>query len=162
MIKQLIILAVLLSWLLPISTEAATKGQQLIPFSGPVLSGGTVDLGEVIGKKPVLLVFWASWCPSCKKEVPKINALYREFGPQGMAFIGINVGVNDSESRARKFAEQTEMEYPVYMDREGKLTRQYMVQGVPTLLIGDRHGRVVHVGHMAPKISPQAFEKLMK
>lgn len=55
--------------------SAAQLGQPLIAFKGTDLKGEQYDLQQSIGTKPIMLIFWASWCPTCKSEAPKINKL---------------------------------------------------------------------------------------
>ena len=155
------LLLVLAFLLLPASLPAVQEGQQLLPFKGTDLEGNVLDLRQSIGTKPVLLVFWASWCPSCKEEVPKINRLAEKYGGRGMEFIAINVGYNDSVERARAFMEKTRMRYPAYFDGSGKVTQQYQLLGVPTILIADKHGVVRFRNFMTPDITETNFSQLM-
>lgn len=155
----LLLLLVLL--LLPGLSPAAEVGQPLIPFKGNLLNGQPFDLQPSIGSKPVMLIFWASWCPSCKTEVPKINQLVAKFGGQGMEFIAINVGFNDSVERAQDFVRKTGMTYPVYFDATSKVTEQYRLQGVPTILVADKHGVIRFRNYATPAITDANFALLM-
>lgn len=145
---------------LPMTANALRTGDTLPSFSGTDLDGKPVDLAQVIGKQPVLLVFWASWCPNCKREVPQLNKLYKKYGPQGMVFIGINVGFNDSVGRARAFVEITKMAYPVLFDRKTTLSKLFNVQGVPTVFVADKKGRLVSRTFGAPDLTDEQFQQL--
>lgn len=142
--------------------RAAEPGEALPLFSAQSLEGQPVELNKIVGKKPVLLVFWASWCPSCKAEVPKLNRLYEKLGPKGMVFLGINIGANDSPERARAFIQKTGMKYPVVFDQNSAITRTYRVLGVPTLVVADKGGRIVFQGHQVPDTFEQELGKLLK
>ena len=146
---------------LPASLPAVQQGQQLIPFKGTDLAGKAFDLQQSIGRRPVLLVFWASWCPSCKTEVPKINKLAEKYSGQGMDFIAVNVGYNDSVERAQAFMEKTGMRYPAYFDGSSKVSEQYQLVGVPTILIADKHGVIRFRNFMTPDITEANFNQLM-
>ncbi len=147
---------------LPMSAGAVNIGDMLLPFAGTDMQGKPVDLTTVIGKQPVMLVFWASWCPNCKVEVPKINKLYEKYSPQGMTFLGINVGFNDTVGRAAAFVELTKTAYPVFFDNKSVVTKKYKIQGVPTILMADKSGRVVFRNFIAPEISDQDFKELSR
>ncbi|HFQ90188.1 MAG TPA: TlpA family protein disulfide reductase [Desulfobulbus sp.] len=159
--KQLVILTLLLFLLLPSLALALGRGQKVSLFSGRDLNGKTIDMSRLIGKKPVMLVFWASWCPSCREEVPKINKLYKKYHKEGMAFIGINVGYNDSVARAQAFVRKTGMAFPVIFDERGKITRMFAVQGVPTVFVADRNGVIRYKNYGLPTMSDQDFQKLL-
>ena len=88
---------------LPAAAPAVQPGQMLVPFKGTDLDGQPFDLAESIGKRPVMLVFWASWCPSCRTEVPKINDLAARYGKRGMAFVAVNVGSVQGVKRGYTF-----------------------------------------------------------
>lgn len=154
----------LFTWLLllPCSLPAAEQvGQQLIPFKGYDLNGQPIDLQQSIGSKPIMLVFWASWCPSCKDEVPKINQLAEKFRSRGMDFIAVNVGFNDSVERAQAFVKKTGMSYPALFDATGMIAEQYTLQGVPTIIIADKQGVIRFRNFGAPDISEANFSQLM-
>ena len=129
---------------------ALDKGEKLLPFAGETLQGQTIDLGDIIGKKPVMLVFWASWCPNCVREIPLIDQLLTSPAAKDLQVIAVNVGHNDSEARARKFMEETKMTYPVIFDRKSKITRQYKIFSVPTVFISNTEGKVVFRQHFIP------------
>lgn len=130
--------------LLPVSAYCLARGDRLIPFSATDMDGNSVELEKIIGNQPVMLVFWASWCPNCTREVPKINSYVESLGKKGMKFIGINIGYNDSPARARAFMEKTKMTYPNIFDKDRTITGQYKIFGVPTIIIADKSGKVVH------------------
>ncbi len=147
--------------LFPSLALALTPGQKVSLFSGQALDGRTIDMRQLVGKKPVMLVFWASWCPSCREEVPKINQLYKKYRDQGMEFIGINVGYNDSVARARAFVKKTGMAYPVIFDKRGKISKMFAVQGVPTVFVTDRNGVIRFKNYGLPTMSEQDFRQLL-
>ncbi len=158
--RHSILLTLALLLLLPVSALALNQGDSLIPFSGQDMDGKTVDLATVIGKKPVMLIFWASWCPNCKSEVPKVNELVKKYQTQGMEFIGINVGFNDSEGKARRFMEKNGVSYPIIFDKKGDIPRQYGVQGVPTILVADKNGLIMFKNYSVPEITDELFKQL--
>ncbi len=147
--------------LLPISALAIGQGDPLPSFTGTDMDGKKIDMATVIGKKPVMLVFWASWCPTCKTEVPKVNEQVKKYRSKGMEFIGINVGFNDSVERARKFMTKTGMNYPVLFDDKNTISRMYGVQGVPTIVMADKSGRIVFKNYGVPDITDDDFKGLM-
>ena len=155
-----ILVALLMFVFLPCTVPAVQQGQMLVPFKGNDLEGKPIDLAQIIGTKPVMLVFWASWCPSCKTEVPKINQLAGKFRSRGMEFIAVNVGYNDSVERAQAFARNTGMTYPAIFDGSGKITERYQLQGVPTILIADKKGKVLFRNFATPDISEANFSLL--
>ena len=163
MAKNYLQIVLLLTWLLllPCSLLAEQEGQRLLPFKGYDLNGQPFDLQQSIGHKPIMLVFWASWCPSCKTEVPKINQLAEKFQSRGMEFIAVNVGYNDSVGRAQAFVKKTGMSYPVFFDAKGLITEQYQLQGVPTIIIADKQGVIRFKNYAAPDITEATFAQLM-
>ena len=158
-LKTIFLLTLLL--LLPAALPAAQVGQPLIPFKGIDLKGQPYDLQASIGSKPVMLIFWASWCPTCKTEVPKINQLAEKYRSRGMEFVAVNVGFNDSVERANAFAAATGMTYPAFFDGSGKLAEKYGLQGVPMIIIADKHGIIRFRNFAAPDITEANFAQLM-
>jgi len=156
-LKALLLIFYLL--FLPSSLWAVQEGQQLIPFQGTDLNGNPIDLTQSIGAKPVMLVFWASWCPSCRAEVPKINSQVEKYKSQGLEVVGVNVGYNDSVEKARKFAQKNKMAYPSYFDTNGQVTAKYNLIGVPTIVLADKHGVVRFRNFMTPDISQENFAR---
>lgn len=151
-----------LVWFLfvPCLVSAVQQGEQLVPFKGTDLDGKPIDLAQIVGHKPIMLVFWASWCPSCKTEVPKINQLAEKYRSRGMEFIAVNVGYNDSVERAQAFARKTGMTYPAIFDGSGKITERYKLQGVPTIIIADKKGVIRFRNFATPDISEANFNLL--
>ena len=160
--KLLSTLILLLSFLFASLSPATARGEdRLLPFKGMSLAGKPLDMEQVIGKRPVMLIFWASWCPSCRVEVPKINKLAEKYQGRGMDFIAINVGHNDSVERAQAFANKNGMTYPILFDSSSQITDQYRVQGVPTVIIADKRGIIRFRNFGAPDISEADFTELL-
>lgn len=158
LVKTLLLLVMLLS--LSGALHAAQVGEPLIPFKGIDLNGQPYDLQQSIGNKPVMLIFWASWCPTCRTEVPKVNQLAEKFRSRGMEFVAVNVGFNDSVERANAFIEKTGMAYPAFFDGSGTVAEKYRLQGVPTVIIADKHGVIRFRNYTTPDISEANFAQL--
>lgn len=157
-LRLLVLLASLLFF--PGLSPAVQQGQQLVPFKGTDMEGKPFDLAQSIGSKPVMLIFWASWCPTCATEVPKVNRLAQKYGGRGMEFVAVNVGFNDSVERAQAFIRKTGMQYPALFDGSGTITQPYALLGVPTVIIADKKGVVRFRNFVAPDINEEQFAKL--
>ena len=109
------------------------------------LDGKPVDLGQWIGKRPVFLEFWASWCTNCAALLPTVKAAAHRYGSK-IEFVGINVAVNQTPARARKYLETEHPPYRALYDDQGASTRAYHVPGTSYVVIIDAHGTVVYTG----------------
>jgi cytochrome c biogenesis protein CcmG, thiol:disulfide interchange protein DsbE len=108
-------------------------------FELPTLDGDLLDL-ETLRGRPVVLAFWASWCTTCKADVPKLQRAVADWGPQGVAVVG--VVIDDALSVARLAAEDGEHRYPSVFDAEGTARDAYGVRGTPETFLIAADGRV--------------------
>ncbi len=118
-------------------------------FDLSALDGSTFHLAETRGR-PVVLNFWATWCPPCRAEMPTIQA-HSELWGDDLLVVGIEVGETPPEVQA--FVDDFGLTFPVLLDRDGRVARRYFVQGLPTTVVLDADGVVQarHVGAMRPE-----------
>jgi len=140
---------------------SASVGSIAPEFQIKTLSGKLVDSASLKGDKPMILIFWATWCPECKKEIPSINQLYEKFKPKGMEVLALNVGINDSEAKVKKYIEKYKLSYPVAFDQGARITKKFNVQGTPTIIIVDKNGVVRYRGAHIPDDLESHYSKLM-
>ena len=120
-------------------------GDTLSPLVIHDLDGKDVDLGSIIGQKPVLIEFWASWCTSCAAMLPRLKAVHREFGDD-VAFVGINVTVGDSREKARQYVVDEAPPFMVLYDDAGTAAAAWDPPATSFIIIADRTGQVVYTG----------------
>jgi thiol-disulfide isomerase/thioredoxin len=109
------------------------------------LDGKTVDLGQYIGKKPLLLEFWATWCELCEELLPSIRSAQAAYG-SAVEFIGINVTVNQTPARVRRYLQEHQPPFRTLYDDEGTSIRAYKVPATSYVVIVDRAGKVAYTG----------------
>lgn len=109
------------------------------------LSGKNVDLGQYIGKKPVFLEFWATWCERCKELLPRVQAAHATYGHK-VEFIGVNITVNQTPDSVRNYVETHKPGFRTLYDDEGTSTRAYQVPATSYVVIVDRTGKIVYTG----------------
>lgn len=109
------------------------------------LDGKPVDLGQFIGKKPVLLEFWATWCERCEELLPRVRAAHAEFGDR-VEFFGVNVAVNQSPDRVRRWVEANSPPFTTLYDDQGTSTRAYAAPTTSYVVVVDRTGKVAYTG----------------
>ena len=122
------------------------------------LSGKTVKLSDFKGKV-VILDFWATWCPPCRKEIPGFIDLQKKYADKGLVVVGVSL---DEQGAAivQPFVKQLGMTYPVVLG-DGQVVAAYGgIEAIPTTFIIDRQGKVVtvHQGY----VDPAAFEADIK
>jgi peroxiredoxin len=150
--SALVVLAALLAALAPGAQAAedvcnVTRRKANLDFTVKDIAGKDVRLSQYRGQV-VLLNFWATWCVPCKREIPALTALYRDYQERGFVVLGVSV---DSEIRAIKpFARQMKMNYPVLIGagREDLSKAFGPFIGFPTSVLVARDGKVCvrHVG----------------
>lgn len=109
------------------------------------LDGKPVDLGRYIGKRPLFLEFWATWCEVCEELLPRVRAAQAAYGAQ-VEFIGVNVTINQSRDRVRRYVETHQPPFRTLYDDEGASTRAYQVPATSYVVIVDRSGKVAYTG----------------
>ncbi|MCX7830922.1 MAG: TlpA family protein disulfide reductase [Acidobacteria bacterium] len=119
-------------------------------------SNDSVVLSKLKGK-PVVLIFWATWCGPCKREIPQLKELYLKYAPKGVEFLAIAVGWRQTEEDVARFQTKYEIPYQILWDKDNAVSEKYFVQGIPTNLILDQDG-VVRFRDFA--LTPQAEDVL--
>jgi thiol-disulfide isomerase/thioredoxin len=114
------------------------EGLRAPGFVAPLLGGGSLNLKSLQGK-PVVLVFWASWCAACRSEVPHVNLLAQGVGDSA-AVIGVNAGEDGSTVQAA--ARAMGIAYPVVIDADGAVSRRYEARALPLMVVIDPEGRI--------------------
>jgi peroxiredoxin len=131
------------------SSPSGGAGEERPPdFTLPALDGQPVALNQFLGKKPVLLVFWATWCPECKAAIPEINALHA--GPLSGKLQILGLDFRESREKVAAAVKSRDIRYPVLLDEKGKVAREYGVVGIPTYVLIGRDGKVVYREHVLP------------
>ncbi len=100
-------------------------------------NGDTLRLSDLRGQV-VVLNFWASWCPPCRREMPAFQQAWLGSRDDGVVFVGLATG--DIEADARAFAAQVGVTYPLGLDLDGAVANRYLVRVMPTTYFIDRDG----------------------
>ncbi len=104
------------------------------------LNGKSVSLSDFHGKV-VVLDFWATWCPPCRREIPDFIDLQKEYGPRGVQIVGIAL---DEPEKVQAFARQNGMNYPVLLGSDDVSMKYGGIEGIPTTFIIDKSGKIVN------------------
>ncbi len=131
------------------SRAEARSFQNTPDFTLPLFNGGqSVALSEVYKQQPVLIVFWASWCPSCVSEVRTLNQWQELYGPRGLKILAIDV--QESSEKMERFMQKHAITYPVLMDTSGEVAGRYGVNSLPTSVLLAKGGEILYYGFRLP------------
>ncbi len=128
-------------------------GKQATDFALKTLDGDRVQLSDYRGKV-VVLDFWATWCPPCRKELPRIQQLYEQNKDKGIVVLAIN---DETGRKVKSFLKEHNYNFPVLMDQDGKVHRLYAANTIPNAVVVDRSGTIVaHLVGLRPEPELQA------
>jgi thiol-disulfide isomerase/thioredoxin len=109
------------------------------------LNGDSVSLSQWIGKKPVIVEFWATWCPICAELLPRMEAAQQKYGDRA-AFLVIAVAVNQSKNTVRRHLERDPMPFTFLWDGNGAAVRAFQAPSTSYIVVLDAKGTVVYTG----------------
>jgi thiol-disulfide isomerase/thioredoxin len=109
------------------------------------LDGKPADLSQWVGKQPVLLEFWATWCGNCEQLDPTMRAMHTKYGKE-VAFVAVAVSVNQSLARVKAHVEKHAMPWPTVYDRKGNASGGYDAPATSYVVVLDKAGKVVYTG----------------
>jgi thiol-disulfide isomerase/thioredoxin len=125
------------------------------------LDGHPVDLGQVVGKKPVLLEFWATWCPLCEALLPKLEAAHARFGDR-MEFVAIAVAINQSPASVQRHLAKHPIPFRFLWDTDGNAVRAFQAPSTSYVVVLDAAGKVVYTGIGEDQDIDAAVRKVVK
>ena len=134
--------------------------QQALDFALNDLGGKSIKLSDLHGH-PVVINFWATWCPPCRQEVPALQAAYQRYQASGVVLLGLDL--REDASTVQKFVAPYGVTYPLLLDQSGAIASQYQVAGIPTTIVVDSDGviRARHVGPMTEDQFAQYIDPLI-
>ena len=107
--------------------------------------GKPVNLSRYVGKTPVVIQFWATWCSNCKELEPAMAAAQKKYGAR-VKFVGVAVGVNQSADRVKLYARKHKLPLEVLYDRSGAAAEAFDVPTTSYIVVLNRQGTVVYTG----------------
>jgi peroxiredoxin len=119
--------------------EAADQRRMSPEFTLTDLTGAKWSLQDLRGKV-VLVNFWATWCPPCRREMPDMDALYQRFGPRGLVVLAIS---DEDSSKVAPFISEHKYTYPILLDPGRKVHQVFGVEGIPKSFLYGRDGKLV-------------------
>lgn len=109
------------------------------------LDGKPVDLGQYIGKTPMLIEFWATWCPNCRELMPTLLDSEQKYGKR-VKFVALAVAINQSPEKVRRFLAAHPLPHDTYYDTEGKAAGAFDAPATSYVVVLDKTGKVVYTG----------------
>ena len=109
------------------------------------LDGKAADLSQYIGKTPVVLEFWATWCPLCKKLEPAMQAAREKYAGR-VTFVSVGVKDNQTAEKQMTYVKEMRMGGSFVFDRDGKAVAAYQAPHTSYVVVIDKSGKVVYTG----------------
>jgi peroxiredoxin len=132
-------------------------GQKAPPFKLLAIDGKEIALESFAKDKVTLLVFGATWCPSCRHEIPILKEYHNELKDDGLKILSIDI--QESKKKVNSFVKKNRINYPVALDSNAEAARLYKVVGIPLNIILDKNGVIRYKATLPP--GKEILEKLL-
>lgn len=128
----------------PKTTESPAVEQAAEDFMLMDLEGNNVRLSDFRGKQAVVLVFSATWCYYCNKEIPELKKIYQKYDNKGIKVLAAYI--REGKESLLSYAQQNSIPYTILLDINGSVSSLYNVYGIPTIFVIDKNGIIRHIG----------------
>ncbi len=139
---------------LPIGTKAPAAAVQ-------TLDGRPADLASYVGRGPVLIEFWATWCPNCKALEPQLQRIARTYAGR-VRLVTVAVSVNQSPARVKAYQAKYRLPGDILWDAKGAATAAYDAPATSYVVLLDRAGTVVYTGQGGEQDLEAAVRKVVR
>ncbi len=119
--------------------EADDLRHQQADFALTDLHGKAWALKDLRGQV-VLVNMWATWCPPCRSEMPDLDSIYKRFKKDGLIVLAIT---DEEAGKARQFVDEYRLSFPILLDSDKSVHKQYTIEGLPRSFVYDRDGKLV-------------------
>ncbi len=130
--------------------ETTQTGKRAPNFQLPDIDGDQLELNSIIGKGPVLISFWATWCKPCMEELTEFNKIYIDLKDKGFRLIAISTDNEKTVAKVKPFIKSRNYTFTVLLDTNSDVARKYYAQQIPYSVIIDKDGNIIysHLGYM--------------
>lgn len=127
--------------------------------------GKPVSVGDSFGKRPVIINFWATWCPPCAGELPDFDEAYKKYGHEiDFYMVNLTDGARETVDGVKEYVAENGYEFPVYYDLDYEGSEAYAIQYIPVTVFIDSRGEIIdqQVGAVTPELIDARIAELLK
>jgi thiol-disulfide isomerase/thioredoxin len=125
-------------------TASARADKSMVGQPLPALKVTYLNQTPELAGKPMILEFWATWCPPCRESIPHLNEVYSKYKDKGLVIVGVT---KEKKKVVEAFLAKMPMSYFPALDTDGALNKQFAVTGIPHAVLVDKTGKIVWEGH---------------
>lgn len=150
--KHVLIFILFLSFVNPLFSQSNDEpvGKSAPNFRLETLDGKAFELNKALGKGPVLLSFWATWCKPCLEEMAEFQKIYSAYKDKGFNLIAISTDAEKTVAKVKPYIKSKGYDFTVLLDTNSDVARKYYAQQIPYTVLLDKNGKIVysHLGYM--------------
>jgi cytochrome c biogenesis protein CcmG, thiol:disulfide interchange protein DsbE len=126
------------------NSEPDKSGKIAPDFRLQDIDRNNVELNKILGKGPVLISFWATWCKPCVEEMAEYTLIYNEYKAKGLEMLAISVDDEKSVAKVKPYVKSKNYPFTVLLDTNSEVARKYYVRSVPMTFLLNDEGRIIY------------------